>query len=190
MANISDVVTVPLLGRFLGHVRDLIAGGITAAQFALKSIEAQPDMIYAAQSSDGVAYTATIPGVTSLYAGLKITVQLNKTSASTAPTLNVNGLGAKGIRQPLTTNSFATTTGATTTWLNKNCPITLTYTGAQWKTDFVRSSAAYMYGTVPIESGGTDATTAEAARTNLGVPSVEYVDAKIAELQAQIDALS
>lgn len=190
MANISDVITAPLLSRFLGHVRDLISAGMTAAQFAQKAIEAQPDMIYAASSDDGVAYTVTVPGVTSLYAGLKITVKLNKTSASTAPTLNVNGLGAKGIRQPLTTNSFATTTGAVATWLNKACPITLTYTGSQWKTDFVRSSAAYMYGTVPIESGGTNGTTAAEARTNLGVPSVEYVDEKIAQLQAQIDALS
>lgn len=167
------------LGRFLSQFW---------SNFAQKFMEKQPDMIYAASSDDGVAYTATIPGVTSLYAGLKITVQLNKTSASTAPTLNVNGLGAKGIRQPLPTNSFSTTTGAIATWLNKACPITLTYTGAQWKTDFVRASAAYLYGTVDIESGGTGATTAEAARTNLGVPSVEYVDEKIAELRALIES--
>ena len=64
MANISDVVTVPLLARFLDKVKELIAaGGITAAQFAQKSIEAQPDMIYAASSTDGVAYTVNVPGV-------------------------------------------------------------------------------------------------------------------------------
>ncbi len=188
MADISDVVTIPLLSRFLDKVKELISAGLTNAQFAKKAIEAQPDMIYAAYSDDGVAYTATIPGITSLYAGLKITVQLNKTSASTAPTLNVNGLGAKGIRQPLTTNSFSSTTGATATWLNKASPITLTYTGAQWKTDFVRSSAAYMYGTVPIESGGTDADNAADALANLGAASKVYVDEKIAELRALIES--
>lgn len=191
----SKFITLSGLSRFLAKMKAYVderagAGlsGATGSEFAQKSIESLPDMIYDATSTDGVAYTATIPGVTELYAGLKITVKLDKTSTSTMPTLNVNGLGAKGIRQPLTTNSFSVTAGAITTWLNKACPITLTYTGSQWKTDFVRSSAAYMYGTVPVESGGTGATTAAEALTNLGAASVAYVDQKIAELQAQIAA--
>lgn len=186
MANISDVVTVPRLARFLTQVKTLIANGITAAQFALKSIEARPDMIYAASSTDGVAYTVNVPGVTALYAGLRITIQINKTSTSTSPTLNVNGLGAKAIRQPLTTNSFSSTTASSASWLNKASPITLEYNGSLWRTDFFRPSATTLYGKTAIANGGTGADNAADALTNLGAASVEYVDQQIAELRALI----
>lgn len=189
MENLSDVVTIPKLGLFLNHVKDLIAAGMTAAQFARKSIEAQPDMIYAASSADGVAYTATIPGVTSLYAGLKITVLLDKTSTSTSPTLNINGLGAKAIRQPLSTNSFSSTTASSASWLNKAAPITLIYNGTLWRTDFTRPSATALYGKTAIANGGTGADNAADALTNLGAASVSYVDEKIAALQAQINSM-
>lgn len=180
MANIFDVVTIPLLGRFLAKFKE---------DHAKMLIETQPDTIYDATSSDGVNYTATVPGVTSLYAGLKITVKLSRTSASTTPKLNVNGLGEKGIRQPLSNNSFATTVGASNTWLNAACPITLTYTGTLWKADFNRPSAASLYGTMEIDKGGTGADNAADALANLGAASTAYVDAKIAELQEQINAL-
>lgn len=186
MANISDVVTVPLLARFLEGVRGLIAAGMTAAQFAQKSIEAQPDLIYAASSTDGVAYTVNVPGVTALYPGLKITVLLNKTSTSTSPTLNLNGLGAKAIRQPLTTNSFSSTTPSSASWLNKEAPITLTYNGSLWRTDFFRPSATTLYGKVAIANGGTGADNAAAALANLGGASKDYVDQQIAALRAEL----
>lgn len=186
MANISDVVTIPRLSRFLDKVKDLIAAGMTAAQFALKSIEAQPDMIYAASSDDGVAYTVNVPGVTALYAGLKITVQLNKTTTSTQPTLNLNGLGAKPIRQPLTTNSFSSTTATTASWLNKASPVTMTYNGTLWRVDFNRPSATTLYGKVAIANGGTGADNAADALTNLGAASKSYVDEQIAALRAEL----
>ena len=187
MANLSDVITAPLLSRFLDKVKDLIsAGGITVAQFALKAIEAQPDMIYAASSTDGVAYTVTVPGVTALYPGLKITVQLNKNSASTSPTLNLNGLGAKAIRQPLTTNSFSSTTASTASWLNKASPVTLTYNGSLWRTDFFRPSATTLYGKVAIANGGTGADNAADALANLGGASKDYVDQQIAALRTEL----
>lgn len=162
---------------------------VSDSAFAEKTVATQVDTIYTATSSDGVAYTATIPGITELTAGLKVTVKLSRNSASTAPTLNVNGLGAKTIRQPLSMNNSATTAGPLPTWLNATCPVTLTYSGTQWKTDFTRSTASYLYGTVAIANGGTGATTAEAALTNLGGASVTYVDTKIAELVARIEAL-
>lgn len=174
------LITTARLGRFLTKLKENLAKIL---------IETQPDTIYDATSSDGVTYTATVPGVTSLYAGLKITVKLSRTTSSTTPKLNVNGLGEKGIRQPLSNNSFATTVGASTTWLNAACPITLTYTGTLWKADFNRPSAASLYGTMEIDKGGTGADNAADALTNLGAASTAYVDAKIAELQAQIDAL-
>ena len=190
MPNVDQVVTVPMLNRFLTKVKELIANSaasITNAVFAKKSIEAQPDMIYEATSTDGVNYTATIPGITELYAGLRITVRLSKTTTSTSTKLNVNGLGAKNVRQALSTNNFSTTTAGAASWLNAACPVTLTYNGTLWKTDFVRPSATYLYGKVPVASGGTGADNAADALTNLGAASKEYVDEKIAELRALIE---
>lgn len=186
------LITLANLSRFLGKVKDYVdskAGisGATGAEFAQKSIEAQPDMIYTATSTDGVTYTATIPGITQLYAGLKIYVKFSRASASTGPKLNLNGLGEKGIRQPLSTNGNAITTGATNTWLNATCPVVLTYTGSLWKTDFVRPSATYLYGSVPVANGGTGADTAEEALENLGAASLTYVQSEIARLEALIN---
>lgn len=163
------------LGRFFTNLK---------TNFAEIFMEKQPEMIYTAESSDGVNYTVTVPGVTSLYSGLRIMVKFGKNSASTAPKLNVNNLGAKNIRQALSTNNSATAPGGSNTWLTTACPVELTYTGSMWKTDFVRPSASNMYGTVPINCGGTGATTAEAARTALGAVSQDDFDALVARVAA------
>lgn len=164
------------LGRFFTNLK---------VNFAELFMEKQPDMIYTAESSDGVNYTVTVPGVTSLYAGLRIVVKFGKNSTTTAPKLNVNNLGAKNIRQALSTNNSATAPGGSNNWITTACPIELTYTGSMWKTDFVRPSASNMYGTVPVNCGGTGATTAEAARTALGAVSKADFD----ELAARVAAL-
>lgn len=52
-----------------------------------------------ASSSDGVAYTATVPGIESLSSGASFIMIPDKTSASKEPTIDVNGLGAKKIRR-------------------------------------------------------------------------------------------
>lgn len=174
------LVTSGRLGRFLSKLKD---------NFAKIAMERQPDMICTAESSDGVNYTVTIPGVTSLYSGLRIYVKFGRASASMTPKLNVNSLGAKNIRQPLTMNNTATAPGSTTTWLTTACPVVLTYTGSMWKVDFIRPSATDLYGIVPIASGGTGATTAASALTNLGAASQEYVDAQIASILERIEAL-
>ena len=163
------------LGRFLTNLKN---------GFAKLFMEKQPDMIYTAESSDGVNYTVTVPGVASLYAGLRIMVKFSMNSTTTAPKLNVNNLGAKNIRQALSTNNSATAPGGTNNWLTTACPVELTYTGSMWKTDFVRPSASNMYGTVPINCGGTGATTAEDALTALGAVSKADFDELVARVAA------
>ena len=66
----------------------------------------------AATSSDGVSYTATVPGLTELYAGLTLTIIPDKASTVITPTLNVNGLGAKIIIMPVGGVNTAVTTNA------------------------------------------------------------------------------
>ena len=128
-----------------------------------------------ATSTDGVAYTATVSNITELTNGLTITIIPNMASASTSITLNVNGLGAKRIVIPLSTNTGTSVAPKDTTFIVANRPLTLQYdsgysTYGGWRTlGKQKTSAGDLYGTVPIESGGTGATNAADARTNLGI---------------------
>lgn len=115
----------------------------------------------------GAAYTATVPGITALKAGASFVMIPHVVSTTNQPTLNVNGLGAKAIRQPLTTNTGATTAAALDTWLSGGKPVRVTYDGTLWKTEIPRPSAASLYGAVGIEHGGTDADNRTDALVNL-----------------------
>lgn len=142
-----------------------------------------------AASSDGIAYTATMKGVTELTNGLMLTIIPSITSKSTAITLNVNGLGAKMVRLPLSFNTAAATTPKLATFFSEGRPVTVQYdanyvAGGMWKAvDKQKTSAQDLYGTVPIESGGTGATNAKDALTGLGIiyseTEPEYVEGRI-----------
>ena len=131
--------------------------------------------IVEATSTDGIAYTATVNGVTELYNGLTVTIIPDMTSKSTAITLNLNGLGAVPVRLPLSFNNAAMTLPKLDTYYVEQRPITLQYdaeyvAGGMWKVHGKqKTSAQDLYGTVPIESGGTGATTAAEALANLGI---------------------
>lgn len=141
-----------------------------------------------AVTADGVAYTATVDGITELYIGLTITIIPNLQSATRTPTLNVNGLGAIRMVMPINGSNTSSTTqppvvyndettedelnskmAVASKWLTASKPVTVRYDGTYWETDIVAQSATCLYGTVPIESGGTNAKTAAEARTNLGI---------------------
>lgn len=118
----------------------------------------------------GAAYTATIDGITALTTGMKVTIIPHTVSTSTAPTFNLNSLGAKTIRQPVAYNNATTAAGAVASWLTASKPITLMYDGTYWRTvDFRQASVSNLNGTLPITKGGTGATTAKDALSNLGI---------------------
>ena len=119
----------------------------------------------------GAAYTATVPGITALKAGLMLTLIPHVTSTSKTCTLNLNSLGAKSIRRRLTNSTVSTVASSSDNWIYKNKPIRVTYDGTYWIADMDRPNAADIYGTMPIANGGTGATTAEQARANLGITS-------------------
>lgn len=126
-------------------------------------------------SGDGAEYTATIEGVTELYNGLQFVMLPHTNSTTTSVKLNVNGLGAKVIRQRLSTNTSIGVVGATDNWIVANKPITVTYNGTAWMVELVRPDANNLYGTVKVENGGlpsfADAAEGSVLRIVNGVPT-------------------
>lgn len=122
-----------------------------------------------ASSTDGVAYTTTIEDITNLHDGMLVIMVPSRDSAAQTPTLNINDLGAKEIRRPGSANSSAAYGGIEPNWLRANYAVLLLYSGGNWICQsMTKVRGDDLYGHVPVASGGTGATTADAARKNLG----------------------
>lgn len=143
------------------------------------------ERVATASSADGISYTATLNGITELSAGLQITIIPSVVSASTAPTLNVNGLGAKTIKRRLSSNATSLQAGYSASWLAAGAPFTLLYDGTYWIVEGQdKPNASDLSGTLPISKGGTGATTAAAARSALGAVSSSEVSTLISNALA------
>ena len=123
----------------------------------------------------GSAYTATVPGITALASGVSFIMVPHVVSSSTTPTLNVNSLGAKNIKRRLSSISTSVQSGYSNTWLAKGAPFRVTYDGTQWIVEgLTKPATADLYGTLSVEKGGTGATTASGALTNLGAAAADH----------------
>lgn len=80
-----------------------------------------------ASSTDGIAYTATVPGITALTNGISFIMIPGTASTSTTPNINVNGLGAKPIKRRLSNISTSLQSGYSAGWLAANLPFRLIY---------------------------------------------------------------
>lgn len=130
----------------------------------LTAMSAKADIVngqYAvtATSSNGVAYTATVPSITELAAGVSFIMLPNTVSTSISPTLNVNGLGDKYIRRRLSTMATEVQTGASASWLAANLPFRVVYdptgTGCWIVEGQVKPAASDLYGTVASATKAT-----------------------------------
>lgn len=102
-----------------------------------------------ASSTDGIAYSATVPGITALTAGASFIMIPNKASTSKAPTLNVNVLGAKPIRRRLSSLTTSLQQGYSTNWIALNKPFTVVYDGTAWVVEgLTKTDGADVYGAV------------------------------------------
>ena len=96
--------------------------------------------------------------------------------------IDINGLGYVPVRRPLSFSTFVANAANRIGFLAANTPCRLMYhenyaSGGIWlMADKQHTSAQDLYGTVPVESGGTGAKTAEAARENLGLGDVATED--------------
>ena len=118
--EVSGTATDPVLSQ-----QDLLSNEATLDQMALWRVPVSGTLISApvqlfevskniknagvsvveATSGDGVEYSATVPGVTELYSGLEVIIIPQMESTSETITLDVNGLGAKHVRLPLSSNT-------------------------------------------------------------------------------------
>lgn len=117
----------------------------------------------------GVAFTAQVAGVTALEPGIAIILTPHTASTSTTPTLDVNGLGEKGIRRRLSNIATSPQPGYANSWLAAGKPYLLIFDGTYWIVEGqAKPASADLSGTVPVEKGGTGAETADEALDNLG----------------------
>lgn len=112
-------------------------------------------------AGDGAAYTATVSGITALNTGASFIMIPHTNSTTTTPTLNVNGLGAKGLRMRGSTATGTSVTAAITAWLASGRPVQVTYNGIYWVTEVTRPAASDLSGTVPVANGGVPSCTTD-----------------------------
>lgn len=192
---IYPVTTVECVSGLDEELADLVSAtseqSFTDAQKlqARQNIGAASEIIVTTAGS-GAEYTATVEGVTELYPGLSFTIIPHTASTTTTPKLNVNGLGAKYLRQPLSTNNSATAALNASNTILANKPTVVMYDGTYWKLmSMIRPDTNTLYGTAKIENGGTGASTAEAALANLGGVSKEYVDSLVGDIGTLLDSI-
>ena len=171
------------------HEEDLLSDTATTDQMALWRVHVEGSVISAPEplfdlyvptqysqhgiftTGTGAAYEAQVEGIKELKAGESFIMVPHVVSTTATPTLNVNGLGAIPIRRRITGNSALTTPSKNAEWLSQGRPVTVTCVpyihDMCWVID-AQPNANDLYGSVPIENGGTGANTAEKGLRNLG----------------------
>lgn len=143
-----------LSGNITLTAADVGAASASTIETMQADIDSKPsaaDAVYTATaaSTDGVAYTATVSGIDSLTVGASFIMIPNKASTSKAPTLNVNGLGAKPIRRRLSSLTTSLQQGYSTNWIALNKPFTVVYDGTAWVIEgLTKTDGADVYGAV------------------------------------------
>lgn len=111
------------------------------------------DLPISASSTDGVAYTATVPGITALTTGQSFIMVPERQSTDMSCTLNVNSLGAKRLLIRGTGHTSTTAMPLATNWLAAAKPIRVTYNGGRWVADVVAPPDLFSYGRGDLTAG-------------------------------------
>ena len=166
-----------------------LTDGTTAVAKA-KSADTATTSVGIYTSGTGDAYTATVPNLTSLRVGVSFVMIPHVENTSNTPTLNVNKLGAKGLRRKDSRNVNYET--IITSALQASKPVRVVYDGTYWVIEGIsKPVASDIDGTVSIAKGGTGATSAAAALVNLGLTALatelNYCDGVTSNIQTQLD---
>ena len=165
----SALVSMGTLTELLECKADLINGKINPDQLPFGGLPVVQT------EGSGEAYTASVDGITELTKGTAIIMIPHSTSAVNAPTLDLNGLGAKAIRRAISTTSSGASAGYSQGWIAANRPMLLIFNGTYWVDQGrTRPYASDLSGTVGIDHGGTGATTAENARAMLEAAAEDH----------------
>ena len=129
-----DVLEGRYIEMELGSLQTSLAEalGITGNNLNMSSSGGGQEIRYGGCSTAGgtAAKTVTVsPALTSLETGTLIFVKFANANTASSPTLNVNGLGAKGIRRYGTTTPG---TSAAASW-NAGSVVALVYDGSYWQ---------------------------------------------------------
>lgn len=119
-------------------------------------------------SGTGTAYKADVKAIDTLMSGVSFVIVPHVTNSTNSPTLNVNGLGAKTIRQRLS-NGTDDSVELANGFLAAGKPVHVVYDGVNWIVDMPKPVATQLEGVVPVSGGGTGATIASTALNNLGI---------------------
>lgn len=138
----------------------------------------------------GSAYTATVSSISALTAGVSFVMVPHVASASSTPTLNVNGLGAKMIRRRTSESTDSYASGYTALWLKADRPVRLLYDGTYW---IVEGDTKLYYGdidgTIQPSKGGTGRTTLNSGSYLVGAGSSAVTFKTPAQVKADIGAV-
>lgn len=118
------------------------------------------DLPITGSSTNGVDYTATVDGITSLTAGFSFIMVPNYTSTSTTAKLNVNGLGAKNLRLRAGGSTTTTVAPSSSNWLTSGKPVRVTYDGLWWVCDLTPAiESPITYSTTDLTAGSSSLAT-------------------------------
>lgn len=121
-----------------------------------------------ATSGTGAAYKADVKAIDALTVGVNFTIIPHVANSTSSPTLNINGFGAKAIRQRLS-NGADDSVELANGFLAAGKPVHVVYDGVNWIVDMPKPVATQLEGVVPVSGGGTGATVASTALNNLGI---------------------
>lgn len=99
-------------------------------------------------SGTGAAYTASVGGLTTMAKGITFVMVPHTVSTTTAPTLNVNGMGAKTIRRLVSGTLNNTVAPVNNDFLKAGIPTRVIYNGEFWIVESTRPQASDLYGTI------------------------------------------
>lgn len=134
-----------------------------------ESIAGSTNRVTVLSSSDGEFYTAEVPGVKALVAGLRIYAVPEIGSINSNVHLDVNGLGSVPVMMRGSADTGSTFVPTFGGWLAQGAPVQLTYNGSVFVAEFMKTAAQDLDGVLPVEKGGHGGKTAAEARSNLGI---------------------